>query len=131
MILWGGTSFAQSLDRIVGAWDFIAPAGCTGGCDTGMLSINAGGTVSGYDNLTFTSPTAGTWRAIDRSTYSMRTKNAIFNADGSVFRFIKSVGTVKISEEGESFLWTGTEIVLNPDGSEHTRFAFALSATRF
>ena len=61
----------------------------------------------------------------------MRTKNAVFAADGSVFRFIKSVGTVKISEDGKSFVWTGTEIIINPDGSEHTRFAFALSATRF
>lgn len=126
------SSFAQGLDRIVGAWNYTALAFCDNGvCDTGMFAIHADGTVVGYDNLSGTSPTIGTWRAIDRFTYRMKTKNAVFHADGTIAAFVAAVGKVTLSEDGKTFNYDATIKVLNPDGTLRFEAPSPLSAVRF
>jgi hypothetical protein len=126
------SSFAQDRDRIVGAWNYTALAFCDNGvCDTGMFAIHADGTVVGYDNLSGTSPTIGTWRAIDRFTYKMKTKNAVFRADGTIAAFILAIGTVTLSEDGKTFNYNATIKVSNPDGSLRFEAPSPLTATRF
>jgi hypothetical protein len=125
-------SFADDLDRIVGAWNYTALAFCdSSSCDTGMFSFNAGGTVVGYDNLTGVSPNIGTWRPLGHSKYRLKTKNAIFSADGSVNVYIVSVGTVTLSDDGNTFNFQGTVKVLNPDGSLRFEAPGPISAVRF
>lgn len=126
------SSFAQGLDRIVGAWNYTALAFCDNGvCDTGMFSINSDGTVVGYDNLSGVSPTIGSWRAIDRSTFRMKTKNAVFHADGTINAFIVAVGTVTVSADGKTFDYKATIKVLNPDGTLRFTAPSPLAAVRF
>src|ERR1700747_1301393 len=106
------SSFAQGPNAIVGAWNFTTPAHCTVGCDTGMLVMNVGGTSIGYDNTPATSPNAGTWRATGAFTYRSKTKNAVYNADGTVNVFIVGIGTITLNATGSQFEETGTIKVL-------------------
>jgi hypothetical protein len=124
------TAFAQDNDRIVGAWNY-GQVGCTTNCLDGMFSINAGGTVTGYDNTPVTSPNVGTWRKINRRNFKMRTKNAVYNADGSVNVFILTDGKVTISGDGTTFKFAGILTALNADGSLRKKFPFTLGAARF
>lgn len=131
LLVFGVTgAFAQEHDQIVGAWNY-GPVGCTT-CLDGMFSIAAGGTVVGYDNTPITSPNVGTWQKINHSTFRMSTKNAVYNADGSVRAFIVITnGTVTISQDGKTFTFAGVVKVLNPDGSFRNSSPFALGAARF
>jgi hypothetical protein len=94
-----------------------------------MFSFNAGGTVVGYDNVSRVSPSIGAWRKTQNLTYRVRTKNAIYAADGSLKFFITAAGTLKLSADSRSFTFTGR--LLAPDGTLLETFSSPMTATRF